>query len=343
MSDLLYMEIDLRKIKSNLETIKKYSKKEVIPVIKSKAYAMGDIEVAKYLEEIGIKYAAVVDFIEALRLLENNIKFNILILNSLQKDDFKYLNQYANVIISINSLEDIVNLNNFNLNNKVRVHIQIDSGMNRLGIRSDEEYYQVLELIKQNKNLILEGIYTHFTGPENRENQEAVFKKYINTHPYSMVHCAASSTYSHSLIGNYVRVGLNMYGDEKSPEIKQSLKVVSKPLNIHQVFKGETIGYDQDYQADENMLVAVLPIGYSNGYRRSLRGFPVLVNGKRYKTVGKVCMNHLFVKVDESVNIDSEFIITSEELPIWEMAEYLKTVPHEILCMMNIDNKKYLK
>lgn len=343
MNDLLYMEIDLRKLESNIESIKDISKKEIIPVIKSKAYSLGELEIAKFLESINIKYIAVVDMIEALRLIENQITINILILNSLIKSDFDYLNKFQNLVVSISSLKDIEELNQFSLSRVVKVHIQTDTGMNRLGVTELEELKKIINIINQNKMLDLEGIYTHFTDPANRINQEQKFINFINQYPFKIVHCAASSTYEQSQIGNYVRVGLDIYGDGTKKNIKQIIKIACKPLAINYIKKGETLGYNQDYTAEEDLKVAVLPIGYSNGFHRCMRGFPVLVNKKRYNTIGIVCMNHLFVKVDDTINLNSEFIITNEDLPIYELANYINTITHEILCMMNIDKKYYLK
>jgi alanine racemase len=134
---------------------------------------------------------------------------------------------------------------------------------------------------------------------------------------------------------------MDLYGDGSKSHLQQAVKIGCFPLAINHVKKGETIGYGETYLAANDMLVAVLPIGYSNGFRRSLSGMCVLANHKRYQTIGIVCMNHLFVQVDTDVNMQTEFIITSSDLPIWELTNYLKTTPHEILCMMNIDNKIY--
>lgn len=343
MYNTLYMEINLQTIKDNIQSIVAQTQKNIIPVIKSNAYGLGDIEIMNIIDELGLDYAAVVDMGEAKRLLDYNPNFRILILNSLQKEEFLYLNQYPFITISINEIKDIELLNEFSLKRKIKVHLQIDTGMNRLGFKDESEYLQTLELIKSNPNIEIEGIYTHFTGPENRLNQEQKFLNFMKAYPYQIIHVAASSTCRLSLIGNYVRVGMDIYGSGGKKDVKQAIKVACRPLKIHRIKAGETIGYDQEFLATEEMLVAILPIGYRNGFRRSLQGFPVLVNGKRYSTIGIVCMNHLFVKVDVDVSIESEFIITSPELPVSEVAEYLGTVPHEVLCMLQIDNKVYIK
>lgn len=343
MNDLLYMEINLKAIKANIQSIVAQTKKNIIPVIKSNAYGLGDIEIMSLIDELNLDYAAVVDMSEAKRLLDYNPNFRILILNSLQKEDIPYLIKYPSLTITINEIKDIRLLNEVSLQRKIKVHLQIDTGMNRLGLKDESEYLKTLELIKSNPNIEIEGIYTHFTGPENRINQEQKFVNFVKAYPYQIIHVAASSTCRLSSVGNYVRVGMDIYGSGEKKDVKQAIKVACRPLKIQSIKAGETIGYDQEFLATKDMLVAVLPIGYRNGFRRSLHGFPVLVNGKRYSTIGIVCMNHLFVKVDEDVNLDSEFIITSSELPVSEIAEYLGTVPHEVLCMLRIEKKVYIK
>jgi alanine racemase len=338
MDDNLYMEIDLKQLANNISKICQV--KDIIPVIKSNAYGMGDIQVAQTIRACGLKYVAVVDIFEAIRIAKNTKGLEILILNSVKKEDLEYLNYYSNLIISLNSKNDFEVLENINFNRRLKVHIQIDTGMNRLGFKDYFEYEEVVKKILLRKDLYLKGIYTHYTDSINYPNQIERFKPFLKTYNYPMIHTASSSTYKIDDVGNYLRLGVELYSGEDE-DLRQIVKIGCYPLEVKLIKKGETIGYDRTYQADEDQFIAILPIGYSNGFRRSLSGFPVLVNGKRYPTIGKVCMNHLFVRVDEAVNINSEFIITSPELPVSEMATYLKTVSHEILCMFNIRNILY--
>jgi alanine racemase len=341
MDDLLYMEIDLRKFATNIREIIKSSERELIPVIKSNAYGIGDLEIARTIDNLGLKLVAVVDCREAIRLAKENFSFEILILNSIQESEFQYLNLYPSLIISVNSYDDAVRIGKYHLNRDLKVHIQIDTGMNRSGFKNLQEYLDTLQLLKS-KKLVLEGIYTHFTDSDYYQKQIEVFLPYLEHHSYKIIHTCASYTYPLSDFGTHIRVGVALYGFEKD-DLKQIIKIACKPLIINKVKKGETVGYDRIFVAEEDQLIAVLPIGYYNGFRRSLSGFPLLANNNRYVSVGKVCMNHLFVQVDESITTDTEFIITSEELPVDLMAEYLGTVPHEILCMFRINNIRYLK
>jgi len=340
MRDLLWIEINLKKIKENIHYIQEHSKKRLIPIIKSNAYNLGDLELMELINEIELDYAAVVDMNEAITLLNANANYKILVLNSLEKCEYNYLNNFKNLAISINKFEDIDALQEHKIFRKVNVHLQVDTGMSRHGFNNIQDYKYGLEKLKEMDNIHIEGLYTHFTSLKNAFNQLEKFKDYANAYPFKMIHLASSSTYKQLDFGNYVRVGLDIYGSTKE---NQAIKVACYPLCINNVQKGSTIGYDETYFVTKDMRVAVLPIGYANGFRRDLRGYKVMVNNKLYNTVGNVCMNHLFVEVDANVNMKSEFIITNLNHSIENMARYLNTIPHEILCMLNIKTKKYIR
>lgn len=339
MGELLWVEIDLKQIKQNILEIEKLARKRLIPVIKSNAYNLGDTEIIELVNELNLKYGAVVDMTEAIKLLDKNPNYRLLILNSLLEQEYDYLEIYPNLAISVNSLRDVENLKKLTINRVLNVHIQIDSGMNRLGFKDFNEYTECIDILKQLNYIKLEGLYTHFSSLKNANNQVLKFKEYTNVYPFEMIHTSASSTFRTIDFGNYVRVGVDVYGSNKE---MQAIKVVSKPIAINQVKKGETIGYEETFVAKSDLRIAVLPIGYANGFRRSLGGYSVLANDKLYEVVGLVCMNHIFVLIDDNLDINTEFIITSKDHPIIDMANYLNTIPHEILCMLNIKSKKYI-
>lgn len=338
MRDLLWVEIDLKQIVENAKYIERYAGKKLIPVVKSNAYNLG-LEVVKYLtSNLKLDYLAVVDFTEAIKIID--FHENILILNSLNYHEYQYLNQYPNIVISINKLSDIIYLNNIELKRKVKVHLQVDTGMNRLGFKDIDEYKKAIQLLKENQNVLIEGIYTHFSSKENALNQLEKFKKFESIEKFSITHLAATSTYKLIDYGNYVRVGLDLYGITNE---MQSVKVCCYPLEIRKVYKGETVGYSELFVSNKDTKIAILPIGYANGLTRKLKGYTIYANDKLYKIVGNICMNHVFIEVDDSVNLDTKFIITSKDHPIVNMAKHLDTTPHEILCMFNIQNRIYLK
>ncbi len=339
---MLQMQIDLKAILNNINKINQISNKKVIPVIKSNAYNLGDIEVGKYLSDHGIDYLAVVDTEEAKRLIEAQITANILVLNGISPNEMEFCEQNPNVIISVNSYKEALDIAQYCLIDHLRVHLQIETGMNRLGIKSVEECKEVIAVLK-GANVKIEGIYTHFSSLNHLEKQESEFKKYLSLYKFEMIHCAATSTYRYATIGNFVRIGLQIYGFETNDEFTQALTIYTKPITINNIKAQETVGYNEAFVAPKDIRVAVLPIGYSNGYSRNLSGFVVFAEGKRYPVIGKVCMNHLFVEVDNKVNMETKFYITCSELPIKEIAAYLNTIEHDILCMFHIKDREYLR
>lgn len=334
------MEVDLSNLEYNYYKIKEQTNKDIIAVVKNNAYGLGLIEISKRLVSLGVKMLAVNDIHEAVILRENFIDCDCLILNSLMLEDYGYLYKYDNLVISINSYLDAVNLSKYYYGRPLRVHLQIDSGMNQLGIKTKGEYLDVLDIVKNNDRFFLEGIYSHFVSSNQDliDKQIAYFKKHLAEYNYKYIHMMNSSSLGKCDIGNLVRVGISLYGTNG---YKQVIKIKAKPLWVRTITAGETIGYEQKYVVHNDIDVALLPVGYGNGYLRSFEGFYVLANNTKYPIIGHICMNHLFVLVDKDVTIDTEFYLTNKELPIEELAKYLNTCAHQILCMFQIDNKKY--
>lgn len=341
MEPLLYEEIDLRAFIANIRTIsRRAGNREVIPVIKSDAYGTGALPAARAIEKAGIRMAAVVDALEAEKILVSGFKKDLLVLNGLEPR-LPGLLKYPNLVLSVNSLDDIMYLESV-ASDKVRVHIQVETGMNRLGTRTLSEAQDMITLLAGDRRFSLEGIFTHFTDPENASRQLELFKPYVALHPFPWVHCAVSTTYETVSYGNAVRGGIDMYGGEKKDGLTQILSVKARPLAIHDVAVGDTVGYSRTFTATEAGRIAVLPIGYADGYRRAFQGFHVLVKGHLAPVVGRVCMNHTFVWIPSDVTLSDEFTITSPLLPLHELAEAAGTISYEIQCgFAPIATKRY--
>lgn len=329
------IEVNLLNLKKNVETIRKTSK-GLIGVVKNDAYGCGIVEVGNYLVEIGVSYLLVNDIDEALNLVNSGVKVPILLFNGLNRDDYHYLNKYPNLVISINSYMNLLDLVT-HFNGEFTIQIQIDTALNRSGIKDMTEYDDLLKLIDKENRVRVDGIFTHFANPKMAVSQLEEFKKYVNKREFKMVHCSASSTYDLIDYGNFVRCGLALYN------INQVMRVVSKPLVIRDVKKGETIGYNGLYRASEDIKVAVIPIGYGNGYRLKLSGFNVYTNGNYYKVIGQICMNHIFVLIDDYVDMNSVFELTSENLRADSLADYLGTSTYEIYTNFHFDKRVYIK
>lgn len=329
------IEINLNNLEKNVRELTKDGRK-LIGVVKNNAYGCGAIKISEHLEKCQVDYLLVNDISETKKLLDSGIKTNIIIFNGICDTCYPIISEYPNLVVSLNSLDDCLSLNKY-CPTPVRVHIQIDTGLNRLGIKDMNEYKSLLNVIKNNDKFIVEGIYTHFASQELAPLQLEKFISYVGMHDYKMVHCASSGTYSTISYGNYVRCGLSLY------DLNPVMSVKVKPIAIRKLSKGETLGYGFEYIASDDIIIAVLPVGYGNGYRLGFSGFNVYANGNYYQVIGRICMNHFFVKVDESINMDTEFALMNEYIPASKLASYLGTSVYDIYTNWKIDKVKYIE
>lgn len=280
------MIINVNQLINNIYIIKKETKKDIIAVVKSNAYNTGVRYIIKYLKLANVRFFAFNKYNEYLECKDLLLNDKVLIFESLKQEQIKLLPN--NVRITINKIDDI-----YEIMNKRIVHIQIDTMMNRMGIKTMEE---AKEILKQ-KNLIIEGIYTHFISNkdeyQNYQKQLDLFKEYISLYNFPIIHCAASSSLNKELIGNYVRIGLNLY--------KNAVKVYTSLNNIRYIKKDETVGYDALFKANSDTYIGVLDIGYFEGMKEGI----VKYHNKYYPVIGKICMNHTFIKLDKPIKNSS--------------------------------------
>ena len=290
--------VDLSKIKANIEIIRKKTNKDIIAVVKSNAYGLGASHIIPFLKKCGVKYFFVNHFSE---YLENKMLFK----NSyvIVMDSFREKFEYANVIYTINNLDDAEFYVKTTI--PIKIHIQVDTGMNRLGIKMLEDVKKILNILEKNPLIDVEGIYTHFSSCVddniNYDIQKEKFKEFVSLKKFKIVHSAATSPLHKDIVGNMVRVGLAMYGyGNINLSLKKSLAAYERLINVIEVKKGETVGYQKEKQTtfNKNYLVGVLPVGYyenPNLTRISYRGHI-------YNKIADSCMNHTHFLIDDKIN-----------------------------------------
>lgn len=338
--------INLKRLLNNIRIIEESSKSKVLPVLKANCYNLG-YEVVEYLINNKITSICLNDICEVIKLEENlknnfNRLTNIIVFNSIPRSNYHYLYNFQNVVLSINNLNDIKNLNEYCYLSKIRVNLQIDTGMNRVGINSKDEFKKILEVIKYNPKFKIYSIYSHIANDINK--QKEIFDEYLKIIDDKTIytHLYASKYYNVKPKYDFVRIGLNLYGDGSDSMISQVIKVISKPINIIKLSKHSKLGYNSLYDSDEE-IIAVLPLGYYNGFDRRLVGYKVYYQKKYYQIVGSICMNHMFIKCDNTITLNSEFELIGDNNKLIDMAKYLDTVSSEIITRLNIDNRKYIK
>lgn len=350
-----WAQVDLDKLAYNFRQIKKLlrSGTRVMACVKADAYGHGLVPVAKRLTGIGADYLGVASIDEAIELRRANINLPVLILGAVLKKDIGPLFRYKlSVTVCTRGLACVLNKKAASLGSPVNVHIKVDTGMGRLGVL----YNAALEFVKEVRRLKfinIEGIFTHFPLADKDRGftlrQIDLFRHLIAQLNREGIHIPlAHAANSMGIIGyknshfNMVRPGLALYGLYPAKNLKIKLKPVlglkTKIIYYKKVPRGWGVSYGHTYITKKETNIAVLPIGYGDGYPRNLSNkAPVLIGGKRFKISGTICMDQITVDVgnlplrgsEEVVLIGSqgENKITAEEL-----ACLGGSIPYEIVC-----------
>lgn len=344
IDDSIY-NIDLSGIKNNVLYIKnKYSDyKYYIGVVKANAYGCGYLNTIKAMEEAGINFFAVTNIDEA-RKVRKYTNLGILIMSNIPK---YYINEcikdnYSVMVDSINYLKGI----GCTLN--LKIHISINTGMNRYGISDIEEINDIINYSSLN-GAIIEGIYTHLYYACNKDITMNQINKFysilenIDKKDIPIVHVMNSEGllyYDKFKYTTGIRIGDLLYGLTYLKEFKSVYSLKSRISEIRYLKKGDTLGYDASYSAEKDEVIAVVQIGYNNGIIKKNTKRSVYINNKEYYIVGNICMCNLFVKIDESVNVNDVVYIIKDSRHVMDISKYLDTAPSEVTCIIDKDIKK---
>ncbi len=341
-----YVEIHLDHIRDNFLNVQKQLKnKQVIPVVKANAYGHGSVEVVRILREVGVNFVAVSLLEEALELRNSFTDLDILVMGVTSKDNFEVLEQ-SNIVFTVydeNHGKDVLMSNH-----KLRFHVKVDTGMNRLGYKALEELSLFFNQVKSKKSLFLEGVYTHFATSDSDAEyvhyQQARFEEILHALPYvpKCIHTSNSSAVLHyekeMPYTTHARVGILLYGltlDKGITFLKPAMKVKTKIMHMNNLVKHEKVSYNITYEAPADEIIAVLPIGYADGLIRKNQGGMVSVNGKAYEIVGRICMDQTIIRVDESIHCGDDVIIMGDEIvSIDDVAKRLDTINYEVVCQI---------
>jgi alanine racemase len=342
-----YAIIRLDYLNENIEYVYNKVKKPMMAIIKANAYGHGYKEVGEALKDNPhISMYGVATLKEAIDLRKIGIEKDILVLGPIPLDDIDIAIQY-DISLTMFSIDYLKEIKKYHNNKKpVKVHIKIDTGMNRLGFKNINDYSEMMKMI-DSKIFNIEGIFTHFATADEPEKydeykkQLSMFYKILDNQKFKYIHCqnSAAMLYHHEEISNLSRIGIVMYGidptGEENPKLKQVMSLYSKVSMLKIVPKGEKIGYGMTYQTKQDEYIATVPIGYADGIIRANQGRNVYINGKTYPIVGRVCMDQMMVKVDETVKLHDKVEIFGEHISICSMAKDLNTIPYEIPCLIS--------
>ncbi len=346
-----YAEVNTENFLRNIHEISKRSGIHVAPVLKADAYGHGAVKLAHVCEENGIGFLVVAFLEEGIEIRESGVLLPILVLNYF---DTKYAKEAIfndlSITIFSKAQKDAISTH-LGDDDKLKVHLNVDTGMGRLGSTFDEAF-ELYDEIQKDKKFIFEGIYTHFSAADDpsdqfntrQVNQFNEFLKKIKRPKYVHISNSAAITCLDLKIGNISRVGIAAYGLQPSTKVKTDylkpvMSVHSTVAFIKSIDQSRSIGYGHTFIAPQKMKVATIPFGYADGLPRSLSNKGcVLLNGKRAKILGRVSMDQIVVDVSniEGVKIGDDAVIIgksgNDEITAEEIAELDGTINYEIVC-----------
>ncbi|MCK9263507.1 MAG: alanine racemase [Deltaproteobacteria bacterium] len=353
------VEIDLCAIKGNLDAIRAWTKTRIMMAIKADAYGHGAHVVGRFVQEQRSADMLGVSCIEeGVHLREAGISLPILnfgLISSSQEDcDTIFSHRITPTLVDRVPVENLIT-GARKWNRPIGVHIKTDTGMGRLGF-DPEEAVELARYLSGIPEITISGIYTHFPvsdmpGHPFTSSQLAAFKGFASRLksldvPAGIRHCANSGAilnHPESYL-DMVRPGILCYGLYPSHELPRTLKVVpamtlkSAITFVKRVRKGTGLSYGLTYRTPKDTYIATIPVGYADGFARSLSNIAqVSIRNKAYPVVGRICMDQTLIDLGddlypmgEEVEIFGCGSITAETL-----AEWNNTIPYEITCNMS--------
>ncbi len=361
-TDRAYIEIDLSNLEHNVKALRRAMppKCRLMAVVKAEAYGHGAYEIAVHLEKIGVRAFAVATIEEGIRLRKYGIRGEILILGYTAPSRAKELRKY-DLMQTLIDYEYSLLLNKQGCD--VKAHMKIDTGMHRLGF--DKEDTGKIADVFAMKHIRICGIYTHLCASDSLEEKDLYFtNRQIESFYHLLRRLRAKGVVipkihmqsSYGLLNypelkcHYVRAGIALYGVLSSPDDKTKLQLHLKPvlslksrvILLREIKKGDSVGYSRSFVADRDSTIAILSIGYADGYPRNLSfgGNYVLIHGQRAPVIGKICMDQLAVDVTDIPNVEVGMTATligkdgREEITAPTVAGNSDSIANELLSRM---------
>ena len=358
-----FAEIDLNALRHNFTVIRSSlpTQTEILAVVKADAYGHGFMDISRELEHLGVNAFGVAFLAEAIQLRKSGIDKPILLLGGIYPGQERKCIGY-NLSTAVFTLEQAqaLNLAAGKLFRKAQIHLKIDTGMGRLGIRYSDAPAFLAEL-RGLPNLALEGVISHFASADELDQSGQDFtrqqaerftwvlaetRKAGFVPRYTHIANSAGALLDHTPNCNLVRPGITLYGSPPSPDfqgkldLKPVMRLKSRIAMLKWVETGTTISYARRFTSAGKTLIASVPVGYADGYPRALTNKgQVLVRGQRAGVTGTVCMDWIMLDVTgiEGVAVGDEVVLMGNDaagncIHAEELATWAGTIPYEIFC-----------
>jgi len=355
--DSTRVKIDLDIISHNFETIKRKAGVDVMAVVKADAYGHGAIQIARLLQD-QCSFFGVSSMLEAMELRQAGLENPILVLGHIPNNAFPTAIVHR-IRPTIFHWEDALALSEAaqRLGLEAPLHLAVDTGMSRLGFQATEEFADICVKISKLPGLIVEGLFSHFAtaDSENLERsrkQAALFDSFdqmLQTRGLRIpIRHLDNSAGLMNFENHYemVRSGIVTYGmypsTEVSPDLlklEPALQFLSRVTHVKTLPAGREVSYGGTFTTTKDTTIATVPVGYADGYRRSLSGkFYVLIHGKRAPILGRICMDQMMVDVTDipDVHVNDRVVLVGksgdEEITMEQIAAVADSFNYEFVC-----------
>lgn len=356
-----FVEVDLARLTENFRAIQEHvAPAKMMVILKANAYGHGLVEIARHMVSVGADYLGVAFLEEGILLREEGISAPILVLGGLMGSQVHLFLDYDLTLTasSVEKLEQIEAAARAR-GQTARVHLKIDTGMERIGVH----YYSARDLLEATlrcRHVEVEGIFSHFANADTADLSSARlqlqrFNDVLSFYeerglPMPLRHMANSGAVLQLPESHFdmVRAGILLYGVYPSDEVPRAVSVrpaltwKSHVVYFKVVKPGHPVSYGSTWQSDKMVRVVTVPVGYGDGYFRSLSNRAhVIIRGKRYPVVGRICMDQLMVNIDwETAYNGDEVVLLGEAdngatITAAELAEWAGTIPYEVLTNIN--------
>jgi alanine racemase len=337
--------IDLNSLERNLHVARRATNARIMAAVKANAYGHGLLRVAEGLQQAD--GFAVLDIGDAVRLREARFRQTMLLLEGVfTADDMKLAAEY-DIETVVHSPHQLALLDAYPRRGYLKVWLKVNTGMNRLGFLP-QEVPAVIAQLKSHASVRDVTLMTHFASADKSDGvaaQLASFNSLVAPYnmPRSLANSAALLRYP-ATHGDWVRPGIMLFGSSPFEEtsaqdlgLRPVMTLASEIISVSEIRAGERVGYGGLYCADRNMRIGVVACGYADGYpRHATTGTPILVNGQRTQTLGRVSMDMLSVDLSSipEARPGSKVILWGEGLPVDEVAKAAGTISYELLCAL---------
>ncbi len=360
-----WAEIDLDRLYHNVSHIKAHSGFEFLfAVVKANGYGHGDVEVARTALEAGATHLAVAFLDEAIRLRRYFCDVTILVMGPIRVDDLAVAAEHR-ITITAHDLDWIEAASHYS-GAALELHIKLDTGMNRVGLKQRDHFIRGCQLLRDNSAFNLTGLFTHFA---TADCDDALYQAQLDNFDtitagcdlsgFDLIHqsnSAALLRHQQQPRCNSGRLGIAMYGLPPSDdlalpfELKQAFSLHSRITQLKSVPQGDKVGYGATYQADREQRIATLPLGYADGWLRYHQGREVEIDGQRYPIIGRICMDQCMIRIDDpetngattaaplataTIAAGTKVTLLGDLITVTDAANDLGTINYEITCSIS--------